>query len=58
MPDAIPFPGMPGQYEMTRDVPDHEVLLVFISDDDAQQFRDWLQDGGWLAFQEAAGDPS
>jgi hypothetical protein len=46
----IQFPMMPGQYELIRDVPDHEVLLVFVSDDDAEQFRDWLTDEGWLAF--------
>lgn len=44
------LPDMPGTFEMTREVPDHEILLVFNGDDDASQFRDWLQAGGWESF--------
>jgi hypothetical protein len=50
MENEIPFPTMPQQYELVRDVPDHEVLLVFQSDDHAQMFRDWLEGDGWATF--------
>ena len=43
-------PDMPTTYEMTREVPDHEVLLVFNGDDDATDFRDWLDYAGWENF--------
>jgi hypothetical protein len=46
----IPFPEMPRQRTLTETVPDHEVLLVFNGDSDAEQFRDWLQEDGWAAF--------
>lgn len=50
MGEEIRFPEMPRQYKLTRGIPDHEVLLVFEDDDDAEQFRDWLQVSGWAAF--------
>lgn len=40
----------PTTYELTRTVPDHEVLIVFVNDDDALDFRDWLADEGWRRF--------
>ena len=46
----IQLPDMPGQYELVRDVPDHEILLVFRDDDDATSFREWLEGEGWNAF--------
>ena len=45
------LPDMPATYELTRSVPDHEVLLVFVNDDDAADFQDWLHDGGWKEFE-------
>lgn len=50
MEPQIPFPDMPSTRQLTQTVPDHEVLLVFNGDDDAQKFRDWLQEPGWQAF--------
>lgn len=47
------FPDMPATYEMTRSVPDHEILLVFNGDEDALNFREWLEEHGWKLFQSA-----
>ena len=55
MEPEIPFPDMPQHRQLTQSVPDHEVLLVFGSDDHAVKFRDWLQDGGWPAFLDWSG---
>jgi hypothetical protein len=51
----IPFPEMPRQYELTRSVPDHELLLSFRDDEHASMFSDWLQGPGWEAFGTWAG---
>jgi len=50
MEPEMPFPQMPQHRQLTQSVPDHEVLLVFTSDEDAARFRDWLQDSGWPSF--------
>jgi hypothetical protein len=37
---------MPTTYELTREVPDHEVLLVFNSDSEASEFIQWFEGPG------------
>jgi hypothetical protein len=48
--DQIPFPDMPRQRTRTEQVPDHEILLAFRDDDNAEMFSHWLQGDGWAAF--------
>ena len=50
MNGPILFPDMPRQYELIRDVPDHELLLTFRDDDHCQIFREWLETDGWESF--------
>jgi hypothetical protein len=42
---------MPTTYELTREVADHELLLVFNSDDECSRFREWLEGPGWDGFK-------
>lgn len=44
-------PDMPATFELTREVADHELLLVFNSDDDAIGFREWLEDEGFDTYR-------
>lgn len=41
---------MPRTRTVTQSVPDHEVLLVFNGDGEAERFSDWLDTVGWEAF--------
>lgn len=43
-------PEMPRTRTVTESVPDHEVLLVFNGDTEAERFSDWLDAGGWEAY--------
>lgn len=48
---GIPFPQIVDSERIVRTVPDHEVLLRFVNDGDAERFADWLQeDRTWQAF--------
>jgi hypothetical protein len=40
----------PTQFELMRDVADHEVLYIFTNDDDAAEFRTWMDLQGWELF--------
>lgn len=42
-------PDMPES--IRHDIPDHQVLLAFNSDDDADKFRDWWREAGWEMFK-------
>jgi hypothetical protein len=44
------FPEMPRQRELIESVPDHEILLAFNGDEDADWFRSWLEVVGWELF--------
>lgn len=46
----VRIPDMPATRTEVRTVPDHEVLLVFSGDEDAEFFRTWLHEAGWGAF--------
>lgn len=51
--EPIPFPGVPGERKVvTQSVAEHEVFLVFNSDEDAASFLSWLNGPGWPAFNE------
>lgn len=41
----------PTVFELTRAIADHEVFIIFTSDDDASDFRSWLDEEGWKLFQ-------
>lgn len=41
---------MPRTRTITQSVPDHEVLLVFSGDADAERFADWIGSEGWDKF--------
>ncbi|MCW2929997.1 MAG: hypothetical protein JWM19_959 [Actinomycetia bacterium] len=43
-------PEMPRTRTVTESVPDHEVLLVFGGDAEAERFSDWLDTAGWEAY--------
>ena len=49
--EDIPFPQMPRQYELSRSVPDHELLLSFRDDEHASAFSDWLSEEGYDIFR-------
>ncbi len=40
----------PTTFEMAREIADHEVFIVFVNDDDALEFRNWLAAEGWYSF--------
>lgn len=49
---VLPMPDMPRTRTLVQSVPEHELVLVFNSDEDAERFSDWLENLGWSAFSE------
>lgn len=42
----------PTRFEADLPIADHEVFIVFVNDNDALAFRDWLAAEGWNRFAE------
>ena len=54
IPPDLAYPEIVQTEQITRTVPDHEVLLRFTSDAHADYFGDWLIEQGWTAFRKYA----